>query len=62
MPQSEFFCHTCKKPFSKTLTPTEYKGKVVSRAVAAKKWSIDSSTASRVNRARRKSRVTHQPL
>jgi putative FmdB family regulatory protein len=30
MPHYEFFCHTCSKPFSKTLTPTEYKeGKVV---------------------------------
>jgi len=26
----EFFCHACNTPFSKTLTPTEYKeGKVV---------------------------------
>ena len=30
MPHYEFFCHTCSRPFSKTLTPTEYKeGKVV---------------------------------
>jgi len=25
MPQYEFFCHNCNRPFSKTLTPTEYK-------------------------------------
>jgi hypothetical protein len=25
MPHHEFFCHTCNRPFSKTLTPTEYK-------------------------------------
>lgn len=24
MPHDEFFCHTCNRPFSKTLTPTEY--------------------------------------
>lgn len=30
MPHYEFFCHTCNRPFSKTLTPTEYKeGKLV---------------------------------
>ena len=30
MPNYEFFCHTCDRPFSKTLTPTEHKeGKVV---------------------------------
>ncbi|MBZ5682761.1 MAG: zinc ribbon domain-containing protein [Acidobacteriia bacterium] len=29
MPHYEFFCHTCNRPFSKTLTPTEYKGKIV---------------------------------
>jgi len=30
MPHYEFFCHACNRPFSKTLTPTEYKeGKVV---------------------------------
>lgn len=23
MPQYEFFCHTCSRPFSKTLTPAE---------------------------------------
>ena len=25
MPEYEFFCHTCNRPFSKTLIPTEYK-------------------------------------
>ncbi|HEX7422923.1 MAG TPA: zinc ribbon domain-containing protein [Terriglobales bacterium] len=25
MPQYEFFCHACNRPFSKTLTPTEGK-------------------------------------
>jgi hypothetical protein len=31
MRHSDFFCHACKSPFSKTLTPTEYQaGKVVS--------------------------------
>ena len=25
MPDYEFFCHTCNRPFSKALTPTEYK-------------------------------------
>jgi hypothetical protein len=26
----DFFCHACKRPFSKTLTPAEYEeGKVV---------------------------------
>ena len=25
MPQYEFFCHACNRPFSKTLTPVEYK-------------------------------------
>lgn len=25
MPQYEFFCHACNRPFSKTLTPTESK-------------------------------------
>jgi len=30
MPDCEFFCHTCSRPFSKALTPTEYKeGNVV---------------------------------
>ncbi len=29
MPHYEFFCRTSNRPFSKTLTPTEYKGKVV---------------------------------
>ena len=30
MPHYEFFCHTCNRPFSKTLTPAEYKeGNVV---------------------------------
>jgi putative FmdB family regulatory protein len=30
MPQYEYFCHACKKPFSKTLTPAEYEqGSVV---------------------------------
>ena len=30
MPHYELFCYTCKKPFSRTLTPTEYaEGKVV---------------------------------
>ncbi len=24
MPHYEYFCHACKKPFSKTLTPVEY--------------------------------------
>ena len=24
MPQYEYFCHACRKPFSKTLTPAEY--------------------------------------
>ncbi len=24
MPRHEYFCHACKKPFSKTLTPAEY--------------------------------------
>jgi len=24
MPQDEYFCHACKRPFSKTLTPAEY--------------------------------------
>ncbi|MBZ5615872.1 MAG: zinc ribbon domain-containing protein [Acidobacteriia bacterium] len=25
MPQHEFICHACNRPFSKTLTPTECK-------------------------------------
>lgn len=25
MPHYELFCHTCNRPFSKALTPTEYK-------------------------------------
>ncbi|MBZ5549085.1 MAG: zinc ribbon domain-containing protein [Acidobacteriia bacterium] len=25
MPQYEFFCHACNRPFSKTLAPTELK-------------------------------------
>lgn len=25
MPQYEFFCHACNRPFSKNLTPAEYK-------------------------------------
>jgi putative FmdB family regulatory protein len=25
MPHYEFFCHACNRPFSKTLTPREYK-------------------------------------
>jgi hypothetical protein len=29
MSHYEFFCHTGNRPFSKTLTPTEYRGKVV---------------------------------
>ena len=30
MPHYEFFCHTCNRPFSRTLPPTEImKGKVV---------------------------------
>lgn len=29
MPHYEFFCHTCNRPFSKMLTPTEFQGKVV---------------------------------
>jgi putative FmdB family regulatory protein len=30
MPHYEFFCYTCNRPFSKTLTLTEYEeGKVV---------------------------------
>ena len=24
MPQYEYFCHACKRPFSKNLTPAEY--------------------------------------
>jgi putative FmdB family regulatory protein len=24
MPHFEYFCHACKKPFSKMLTPSEY--------------------------------------
>lgn len=24
MPQYEYFCHACKRSFSKTLTPAEY--------------------------------------
>jgi hypothetical protein len=29
MPHYNVFCHTCNRPFSKTLTPNEYKeGKV----------------------------------
>ncbi len=62
MPHYEFFCHTCNRPFSKTLTPTEYKGKVVCPRVAARKWSIDGSTPSRLSRARKNSRATHRPL
>jgi len=27
MPYYEFFCHACKKPFSRTLTPTEIRGR-----------------------------------
>jgi putative FmdB family regulatory protein len=29
MPHYEFFCHACKKSFSKTLTPAEYEEGVV---------------------------------
>ncbi len=25
MPQYEYLCHTCNRPFSKTFTPAEYK-------------------------------------
>jgi putative FmdB family regulatory protein len=24
MPEYDFFCHACNRPFSKTLTPAEY--------------------------------------
>jgi putative FmdB family regulatory protein len=29
MPHYEFFCHACNNPFSKTLTPAEYKESTV---------------------------------
>jgi hypothetical protein len=46
----ESFCHTCNRPFSKTLTPTEYKEGML--------WQRGSGadmvfTSSRLSRARK---------
>jgi hypothetical protein len=53
----ESFCHTCNRPFSKTLAPTEYteykEGTVSVRALAARKWSRHGFTLSRLSRARK---------
>jgi hypothetical protein len=39
MPQHGYFCHACKRPFSKTLTPAEYEqGAPYAHIAAAKKW------------------------
>jgi hypothetical protein len=31
MPEYDFYCHACKTPFSKTLTPAEYEEHDVTR-------------------------------
>ena len=39
MPHYDFFCHACRSPFSKALTPADYEeGNVVCPIAAAKKW------------------------
>ena len=54
MPHYEFFCHACKKVFSKVLSLAEYeKGEAICPAVAVRKWNRPGprSTPSRPRRA-----------
>lgn len=54
MADYEFFCHTCNRPFSKTLTPPNTRKVMLSvRTVAARTWSKGGFTPSRLSRAPR---------
>jgi hypothetical protein len=59
MPDYEFFCHTCNRPFSKALTPTEYKE---GNVVCPNWWSRDGFIPSRLSRAPKKSGALRRPL
>ncbi len=37
MPQYEYFCHACKRSFSKTLTPAEYEEGSYARTAATRR-------------------------
>jgi putative FmdB family regulatory protein len=52
MPHYEFFCHACKKPFSKILPPVDYEeGEVLCPHCGSKeveqRWSAFSTTTSK---------------